>query len=186
MPKLFKVPECFYKPKAGQYGLVGSDAYAEVDWVACREEFEECGNPRKFLFCALKGESRAIRRFLDDAQDRIKLPKRDRLKVLQTNTPTVILIKTGKFWRNEVRLSLLTCLLRVGKYYKGKNNFWDTINKFPYLAETEDAVAWFLMGNTVYQDKDFDFEGWLTTFEDISLRQLEKILKKPNRRRNKV
>ena len=192
--KLFKVPMRggFYAPDMGSFGVLCKDTdyrRTTVEWTHCREVFEaefETKPFNRFLIRIDRKEAGRVARFLRAVQDQVGLPSGHRVRLERTNTKGVYLVVLGPFWRNEVRLSLLTCLLRAGRKYTKRYGFWEAMEDDKYLSETEDAVAWFLMGNTEYKPKGFF--GWHTTFYEMSLRELSKTLTDPKakRRRAKV
>lgn len=193
--KLFKVPTRggFYAPDMGSFGVLSKDEddwKTTVEWTHCREVFEaefETKPFNRFLIRIDRKEAGRVARFLRAVQDQVGLSSAHRVRIERTNTKGVYLIVLGPFWRDEVRLSLLTCLLRAGRNYTKRYGFWEAMEDDKYLSETEDAVAWFLMGNTEYKSKGM-FYGWYTTFYEMSLRELSKTLTNPKakRRRAKV
>jgi hypothetical protein len=168
----------FYGIAEGSWGIL-SRKHKHINWYYCRDVFDqEPLRLKEFCFWVKKENSRRVIKFIEAVQKRLKLSKRNRLKINLTNRPTVLHIRLSNWWRDRARRSLLTCLLRAGLEYDG--HFWKTMGKYEYLRTTWFAVQRFFKGYTRFARRNFN--GWQDTFcpewGEIDEKSVEKALKK--------
>ncbi len=167
----------FYEPIAGSYGRIKKKV---IEWHTCREIFlSSRAIPERFLFVASRDGVGGVCGFMDELQKRMKLRKRDRLKVISTNRADIVLVLPGSFWGEKVPLDLLTILLRAGRHYRRKRRFDRTLKDEEYLQETWLATERFLKGYTKFRLRPF--YGWRDTFVDMSEKEIDKALVRPKK-----
>jgi len=153
---------------------------SQGDWYSCRDSLQydlyanpdcsrgSCRQSRcKFLFYRMvdNEDITNICRFFNEFYRKSKLPRKFRLKIYKTKLPDVIAFRLNAFWRSKVRFSLLTALIRSGKYFK--KDFFRSLNRDYFYGNTDKALTRFMEGNYYirYSQKDqYDHYGYFYTF----------------------
>jgi hypothetical protein len=149
-----------------------------VEWLSCREEVQNMTNRKTdgFLFRHC-GDDKYVIRFMRRVERKLKL--KAKLKFVKTDDKTVFYVVLTRFWKGKstadgnMRRSLLTALLRAGRYYRTKN-FQQALNSNEYLSTTQPAVQRFLNGHTKCRQRCF--VGWQDEFDGVDGKRLKKIL----------
>lgn len=186
---MLHVPSTFYcyKPPADSFGYFTtkrslnkylranpSNVFAYLDinfqWTYCREVFYGEANRELFFFRHLSDQRGNVSRFIKIIEKRLKL--KDGIKFIETDEKEVTAVQTTKFWQDRVTCSLLTILLRAGRYYD--SSFKRSLGSEEYLVQTMPAVKRFLNGFTKFTGRTFF--GWRDAFMYTDDKKLEKLL----------
>jgi len=160
-----------YRKQVGSFGLVW---WHVVQWIGCREVFHRRANKtfraRGFYFVISKNGREDLAQFIKEVEDRLVLSTRT--KIHQTNLPDVVYIDPSRFWfRQWMRFSLFTILLRAGMRYKG--NIEDTLKASTYSSQTYRAIIRFLEGRTHWTGWGWN---WVETFVEIPCAPRERCI----------
>lgn len=175
MTKVVKLPQQLYQPIEGNLGLFRD---GRLHWYFCRERFHAAQTHRgyrRFAFCCKASQRKHVRKFIAAIEDRLKLRKKDRLKIRDTDNDRVLFIQTGAFWSKRPARDLLTILLRAGRKYR--SSVKNVLSKGRYLRSTKDAVEMFLDGHTRLRC-GVGWYGWRDTFRRRNKESLKQILAK--------
>lgn len=161
-----------------------------IDWATCRDVFlGASARCKSFLFWHgrtfghnQKTIQTRIIRLIERVEDAIKLKAKDRLKFEPTSNKNVVLVVMSPFWRARHCRSLLSALLRVGKYYN--RNLNSALDEEWVLSGTKDAVKRFMAGHTHFTGKYFT--GWYDEFSIGNEEKLVKRRKSASRKRKKI
>jgi hypothetical protein len=172
--------------------------YGPIHWVDCREELSDLLKRKhtgKF-FCAYynKQEANNVMRFIKEAEKRLKLPIANQCKLYRTTQDNILLVQLSKWWKQPLRESLFTILVRVGRFYGKKAAFFKTLWLEDYLDYTKEAVCRFFAGYTQlgakryhddavnYGNGPYDvmkinsYTGWADYFQGVSKDEVNKVL----------
>jgi hypothetical protein len=168
MAEVIQVPNTAYNPQAG-YLAVPTQKGGNMDWHSCRESFHgsiiQCKEKKFFFACASTDEKQRVINFMQEVQNRVGVKEENRIKLSDTNRPTVLHVDPGCWWtKQNIRLSFLTALLRCGTIYTGDNFQAALFSRF-YTTDTKTAVDRFINGNTHYVGKG---SQWHQTFTGCS------------------
>lgn len=187
-------------PKISAYNKPGENSFLKKsgnDWVAetCRDRlqshFDSYPEQMEFYFAAggPKIAQRVIK-FMQVVEPAARVNEEDRIKIEATTDESILYVLMSPWWRNPVRRSLLTALLRAGRSYTEESGkgFDAALNSIEYTSKTRKAIDLFLSGHTAVKNKTVPkngFGGWYNLFGQANfdpsriLTRVKRIKKKP-------
>lgn len=156
----------------GDFGVIMRNrSYPRIEWIACRDELSEIMGLGRLLFYCEKNCVQDTKAFIRKIESIVGIPRKNRVKFRRTNKQNIIYVSLGDFWKTIVHRSLLTILLRAGRYYHRKQDNWrSVIENDDYLRNTKCAIKRFLDGYTrptlnysCFGSYDC-FSGWVDEF----------------------
>lgn len=159
--EVVKIPKFAYQGINGAFGIQTNKT---IDWERCRERFQnktENDVVKSFLFYCADGTTDNVIKFIKTVESICDCP--EDIKFKKTDHKNVIFVEMGSWWKQRVRRSLLTALLRCGQHFKSDtgNGFVEALNSEHYTSATREAVEVFLSGRTaVKMKKSQSFTGW--------------------------
>lgn len=184
MSEVVKLPKFVYAPQSGSLALMPTKSRpnASIEWYGCREQFHRAVIQRKlskdFLFSCPVAQQERVIKFMQEVEGRIGLAASDKVEFRKTDNPAVMLVVVGPWWpKQNVRLSLLTALLRCGQQFVGVFNT-ALFSRF-YTVDTKPAVERFLEGHTWFLGNG---SQWHQTFRNYRTRKdyAERVLVRDN------
>ncbi len=127
-------------------------------WFKCRDAFHSIARPKVIYFRHPPERFAQIVAFMNHVEDRLERPQR--LQCDTTATPGVMQVTLDEFWREPLRTSLLTALLRAALDHE---TLEDALQKNIYLSATKPAVERFLAGHTTCPFRTH--VGWVEYFK---------------------
>ena len=141
-------------------------------WYDCREIFHADYLKPNHVFINHKNvKTQHVDNFLKSVENKLNIKKGS--KVFKTARKTATIIFLSSFWRNKMRFSLLTLILRVGVY--NKLEYYDSkiFKKCKYLHDTRSAVRLFFQGYTNYEGNK---NNWHEEFSYKTIAECKKKL----------
>ncbi len=164
--------------KPGNYPYAGSDDQLRNPsgyWQNCRvtfhDRFDEEGKHDLFYFSPKNNNINSVVAVIDAVEEKIGVPKKQRLSISPNEKLGSYQIELTDWWRDPIRLTFLTCLMRDCRGDKFDNLFGGR-----YLQYTKVATERFLAGNVFYHGSTY--KGWQTEFSD-SFKATELLKDKP-------
>lgn len=132
-----------------------------------------------------------LKMVMDFVENKIKLPKNQKLVLEESDIDYLVLFKPSLFWEHRVRNSLLTMLFRIAVHFeipdnKSKKeievNFWEAAKKYNLIKDKPNilySIEYFLKGNTKLMSETFTIlgmAGWVNEFSNKA--NIEKFLLK--------
>ena len=161
-----------------------------LHWRSCREYFARDFTEKIdtfFMKHDSKKEQQNIANFVWKIEEILAL--KVRTKFASTNFDTIICIKPTVFWRScEMRRSLFTAILRVGRGYDNPEDFEKILFEGKHLKNTNRALMRFMFGFTRYDGPKLDMNpgssnmidrGWYWAFSGADDSKVRDYLKWP-------
>jgi hypothetical protein len=144
-------------------------------WHSCRETFHRvCTRQKVKKFLFRTPVPNKVIAFMEGIQDKLKLEGSDRLKILRTNFKNIVCVFMSRWWRVQIRRSLLTVLLRASR--SSRVNSWEAIGpKNKYLGN-QIAFRRFMNGHTKYNGQLLG--GWRSALGYRTEKEIKKKLLK--------
>ncbi len=158
------IQDTFSRVYGRQMGSFGMTDWWMTSWTHCREIFHKwmSFSFRRGFFFSVKNRAELVS-FLSLVEDQLSLKRRT--AVYQTNLPDVLYVRPSRFWfRQRIRFSLFTVLLRAGSGHKEGNTIEQTLKIHGYGKNTYRAINHFLQGRTCWTG--FGWE-WVDTFVQV-------------------
>jgi hypothetical protein len=178
---------CTYAP--GNYNLSVSPTRSN-NWHNCRDNFARFfKSSSKILYLSLGQEEsigdqfKELISFVHSVEDKLKLVNKTKfekcLLTTKARSRTVVKVFIPKFWRrSSSRRSLYTLILKSTSRYKVVE---DLFQKSGYQRMCAPSIERFMEGYTlVLGDECSGRFGWVSKFDRLTEKELEKILVKPN------
>jgi hypothetical protein len=191
--KKFKPAKQFYPDNFATMGLTKegkSRGFKYPQWYGCRESFLRSlpSQLQSFAFSHKSFKNRNIAAFLAEFQDRMKLPKKDRVVLVKcdrvSNRKTSF-VYFSDWWKSHmVRRQLLTILLRCGAFYDPKKkNFDEALKSVNYSRNSLEAIQLFIEGYTTLKEgiKMDYYHGWNSRFWNLSRETAKEFLTIPKK-----
>lgn len=143
-------------------------------WYDCREIFHaDYPKPNHIFINHKKHKNTNLIKFLHSIEDLLGLKKPS--KVYKTVRKTATLIVLNSFWKDKMRFSLLTLLLRASIYFNISQFSKRLFEVCKYLHDTKNAVNIFFNGRTCYTG---DKAQWHKQFKYKTIEECKKMLVK--------
>ena len=163
-----------YNCKSICYGLLerNKNMLAVWTWYSCRDVFHDDFPTFNHIFIYHKNYSgKRLYNFIINVEDRLGL--KNKTKYYKTCKKHASLFILSKFWDEEMKLSLLTLLIRYAVKEK-RLKFDEKKNiKCDMIKDTIGAILYFLEGNTEYTGIK---SGWHEQFCNIEPDLLQNLL----------
>lgn len=162
----------------GQFGVVRyqRDKYTNllkpifIDWFPCRDSFQYAfyrQHHTSFFYACNQSNTAA---FVKCAEKSLGLWLRT--KLYASHTSKVCEVYPARFWlKQRMRMSFFTILLRASARYTPQQDWRECLMESPYVQATQDAVAHFFAGHTVYKGL---YDGWCNQFTQNALHTLHR------------
>jgi hypothetical protein len=178
--EIVKIPNFPYKNIYGALGIQTSNT--QVDWERCRDRFQtrtEQNPVDHFLFYFKDGTADLVINFMKTVEAACKCPQDKQLVFKKTSNDNVLWVGINDWWKQRVRRSLLTALLRCGQNFEKDTGecFVNALNSEHYISTTKEAITAFLEGrSSVKMKKNTVFSGWMQFFTAKSREQIDLCL----------
>ena len=141
-------------------------------WYDCREIFHADYPISNHIFINhnKKAASRIVK-FVNSMESKLGL--RTKTKVYKTVKKTATLLILSPFWKEKIKFSLLTLLIRAAIYNRFINFDISLCKYCTYLNATKNAVKLFFSGRKIYLG---DSISWYAEFKYKKLKDCEELL----------
>jgi hypothetical protein len=141
-------------------------------WYICREVLHDNYPISNHLFLTHKtDEFSNLAKYIESLENKLNIEKHS--VVIKTVRKNCVCIMFSEFWKNRLRFSLLTMILRFAVENKKQNFCLTDFNKCKYLGETLPALDLFFSGKIVYKGRK---SSWYEQFQYLNLEESAKYL----------
>lgn len=143
-------------------------------WYDCREIFHaDYPKPNHFFLNHKRQKNVHVAEFLFSIEKELGLKTRS--LIYKTVRKTATLVVLNRFWKDEMRFSLLTLLLRAAIYFNLGVYSKRVFEVCKYLADSRNAVNMFFEGRVNYDGSETQ---WHKVFKYKTIAECKKLLRK--------
>lgn len=143
-------------------------------WYDCREIFHaDYPKPNHVFINHGRHKYSKLKSYIESLEILLKIKKKS--EIIKSCRKTATLVILSPFWKNEIKFTLFTLLVRVALYKNFSTFTKDIFSYCKYLHETKSAVNLFISGFTDYIG---DEKSWYKQFRYMSVEKCKKLLKR--------